>query len=421
LALAFQSTIDIFVSIPIRLNLLFTMDQMLELGEIALAQHQLNNIGAVLDNIFKLMESHSNTYNELAQVWRPKACDFIARVLDDPVLFPFHDMCWGIINTSLELGTRRSSNDFTFEEVDTMDFTITKLDLFQRIAQTCVMQHQNSQIGALFCLLPISLQPKYATAIANARIIHLILLQLKQQVPLDVTSQLRVVQFVALSNLSIHSELFDQFDQEGMVEVAREQLIHLQSRDLSALDCALSCSFILIRLNKLNELNSQVRLSVVRKLKWILNQVTLAGPDGIVLGARWNPANIVMDVCSLCKEEELCYREFLYFIVQAFKTFGRSNARLTKFSVAFLFQACCLDRLSLLEFRARIIPELKFCVWNDKCRLETFQMASFLVKDLQQERKLTWWEMAWEFISYWIKLFMARLFFNRNQRDGIFD
>lgn len=307
---------------------------------VVLGRHALEigaDISSVLEKIYDLLNSFG--YRERVCLWRPACSRFVFEILRDEQLVRYHALAWYICHASLELSSRQNSSDASFEDIDTIAFAVHELRVLDLIASKLSVgrddDDNDSIVLCVACLSLICLYPQFTRQVLDTRLAPVLVEQVRRRFPSHVAGGMLVV----LANLALHDQARHSLLEAGIVQLGVELTPHLSSRDMDELDCALSISFCLCRL-QLDDGNGADDGVLIAKMAWILNEVVLAGPGGVVLRSKWNPANIVMDLAVLARKPAnlVLVAPVLASVTAALGAYGKNNARLVAFASQFVWE-----------------------------------------------------------------------------------
>jgi len=201
----------------------------------------------------------------------------------------------------------------------------------------------------------------------------------------------RLLALISLTNVAIHPESHHRLRECGSIEMAAGLLRYLHSQDMQQLDFGLSAAFLICRVAGRDEVgvgmeSIQSNVTLVAKLKWILLQVLQAGPEGIVLGSHWNPANIVLDISILAQSDrnKVLLKEFIPLVVEALEICGKKNQRLVQYSLAAITELYTL-------------PEMRKAIDKEKYRiLAVLEKMNTSVYDLSTYQRIVFLNSAYE-------------------------
>ncbi|KAH9259754.1 hypothetical protein BASA81_002176 [Batrachochytrium salamandrivorans] len=328
------------------------MDVLVALGKLGLETGA--DISPILEKIYEQLDSFG--YLERVWFWRPTCSRFIVEILQDEQLVRYHALAWYICHTSLELASRKNSSDASFEDIDTIAFAVNELRMLDLIASKLSAGGGEGEadivVISVACLSLICLYPQFTQCVLTTRLAPLLVDQVRTRFPSYVAGGMLVV----LANLALHDQARHSLIQAGIVQLGEELAPHLSSRNMDELDCALSISFCLCRL-QLDDNGGEADGILIAKMDWILNEVVLAGPGGVVLRSKWNPANIVMDLAVLARKPEnlVLVTPVLATVTAALDAYGRNNARLVSFTSQFVwelsFAPCAQSELATHRYK----------------------------------------------------------------------
>ena len=156
---------------------------------------------------------------------------------------------------------------------------------------------------------------------------------------------------IALTNAALSPTSHSVFTLNGGegISLALSLLPGLESEDMAMLDCALSAAFILCRVLG-GEETSRLPPILFTRLRWVLQSV-LDADHGIFMGSQWDPANILLDVATLCGADrnKPQLAPFLPLLVRSLDELG-GNARAQCFALRAL-HALFLDESCMRLFR----------------------------------------------------------------------
>jgi len=272
--------------------------------------------------------------------WRSATgCDAVLRLVRDTTKSDeVHEECWLTLTAAMQMTPEQKVDptcdltDFVVEK-GVMDDISTEFERLSERSTDVVL------VDALACLSGLCLLPRHVPRIIQAGIIPKLLIAGEENVP----EMIAVYSLISLTNLAIHKEAHDALINAGALQVAERLLQHLESEDESFMDCGLSAAFIICRLA--GEDGPGLELikknpAVVENLSWILNEVLVAGPNKAVLGANWDPANIVLDVSILSSSAQLrpLMKSFVSLVTTALEKRSKDNRRLVEYSLSSLSQ-----------------------------------------------------------------------------------
>lgn len=362
------------------------------------------DISAMLESVY--LQVGDMSYEERLRLWRPKCSKFIISILhkakEVAVLQHYLATCWAILHISLELPSRQSTRDPTFEDYDTMRFAVEDLKIVELIARELETgENDEVLLACTVSLTPICLYAEFAARILQCNIPALLIPKVSDHVP----SQLGQGMLIAITNLAIHPQTHNALKMSGVCDLAQEQMRGLRSQNLDVLDCALSSAFVLCRIGESNNVENEI---LIRKLKWILNEVVLAGPGGIVLRSRWNPANIVMDLSILASKSSEMLVKVVPTVSNAAYQYGEQNARLIKFTAQFAWEMMFIDagKEELMKNKRKLIFAFNRAGRSYDTDLMTKHLCRAVVTELLKDtREFTLREMLtskWQDFVTWM-------------------